>query len=87
MSNSKLDKFAILSTALVVTPKYSILNSRFKCSYSKYCYEPNYSRLVLILGALETITQDDFNSDIFPDLSYIEFNAFLESVVEHLNKQ
>ena len=87
MSNSKLDKFAILSTALVVTPKYSILNARFKCSYYKNWYEPNYSRLVLILGALETITQDDFNSDIFPDLSYIEFNAFLESVVEHLNKQ
>ena len=84
-SNSKLDKFANIHCFSCNT-KYSILNARFKCSYCKNWYEPNYSRLVLILGALGTITQEDFNSDITPDLSYREFNAFLESVVEHLNK-
>ena len=49
-------------------------------------YEPNYSRLVLILGALGTITQEDYNSNISQDLSYWEFNQFFESVVDHLNK-
>ena len=50
-------------------------------------YQPNYARLVLILGALGTITQEDYNSNISSDLSYWEFNQFIESVVENLNKK
>jgi len=83
-SNSKLDKFANIH-CFRCNAKYSILNARFKCSYWKNLYEPNYSRLVLILGALGTITQEDYNSSISQDLSYWEFNQFIESVVDHLS--
>ena len=84
-TNSKLDRFGNVH-CFRCNEKYNLLNTRFKCDYCQDWYQPNYTRLILILGALGTITPEDYNSSISSDLSYCEFNKFIESVVENLNR-
>lgn len=66
---------------------YSILNSQFKCSNCQNWFKPNYSRLMLILGVLGTLKEEDYNSNISTNLTHREFIQFIEGIVDHLNNK
>lgn len=65
----------------------TILNSQFKCTNCKNWYKPKYSRLLLILGALETLKREDYNSSISSDFIHSEFISLLDDAVENLNNK
>ena len=66
--------------------KCSFLNARFICFESKNCYKPSYTRLLLILGLIGSISEKEYyNSSISLNLTYKEFTEFLDSVVDHLS--
>lgn len=85
-SNAKLDDRANIH-CFNCDIKYSILNSQFKCSNCQNWFKPNYSRLMLILGVLGTLKEEDYNSNISSSLSHREFIDFIERVVENLNNK
>lgn len=80
----QIDKLIYIT---LVRYKYSILNSQFKCTNCKNWYKPKYSRLLLILGALETLKREDYNSSISSDFIHSEFISLLDDAVENLNNK
>lgn len=85
-ANAKLDKFGDIH-CYSCDVEYSILNSQFKCSDCKNWYKPNYSRLMLILGVLGTLKEDDYNSNISSTLSHKEYIEFIDDLVENLKNK
>lgn len=85
-ANAKLDRNGNVHCYSCDT-SYSILNSQFKCSECQNWYKPNYSRLLLILGVLGTLKEEDYNSSISSELSHQEFIDFLDDVVENLRNK
>ena len=85
-SNAKLDRKGNVH-CYSCDISYSILNSQFKCSECQNWYKPNYSRLLLILGVLGTLKEEDYNSSISSELTHNEFIEFLDDVVENLRKK
>ena len=85
-ANAKLDRQGNIHCFSCDTD-YSILNSQFKCSQCQNWYKPNYSRLMLILGVLGTLKEEDYNSSISSNLSHSEFIQFINDIVENLKNK
>ena len=85
-SNARLDREGNIH-CYQCDASYSILNSQFKCSYCQNWYKPSYTRLMLVLGVLGTLKENDFNSTISSELSHREFQKFLNDVVENLKNK